>query len=139
MRCIGLVRWANWTATDKTSAFVTMRHALHPQPGYPLALELTITYSLSSEGLDVLTSARNVGSDPAPYACGQHPYLAVPRQVDECHLHLPRREGAADGRDRAGRGDARAPLRLPLRTREPLLPAPEQPPGREPPHVEEVA
>ncbi len=32
-----------------------------------------------------------------------------------------------------------APLRRPLRLREPLLPAPDQPPGREPPHVEEVA
>jgi aldose 1-epimerase len=85
----GLVRWANWTATDKTSASVTMQHVLHPQPGYPFALELAITYSLSGEGLEVSTSARNVGSGPAPYACGQHPYLAVPRQVDDCHLHLP--------------------------------------------------
>jgi len=30
-----------------------------------------------------------------------------------------------------------APLRRPLRKREPLLPAPQQPPGREPPRVEE--
>jgi len=30
------------------------------------------------------------------------------------------------------------PLRRPLRKREPLLPAPEQPPGREPPRVAAV-
>lgn len=84
----GLVRWTNWTATHKTSASVTMQHVLRPQPGYPFALELTITYSLGSEGLTVTTRARNVGSGSAPYAGGQHPYLATPRQVDDCHLHL---------------------------------------------------
>lgn len=84
----GLARWTNWTATHKTSASVTMQQTLRPQPGYPFALELTITYSRGSEGLTVTTRARNVGSGSAPYAGGQHPYLATPRQVDDCHLHL---------------------------------------------------
>jgi galactose mutarotase-like enzyme len=83
----GLVRWTNWTATRKTSTSVTMQHVLRPQPGYPFALELTITYNLGSEGLTVTTRARNVGSGSAPYAGGQHPYLATSRQVDDCHLH----------------------------------------------------
>ncbi len=39
----GLVRFANWTVAERSSDRVTMAHVLHPQPGYPFALRLTIS------------------------------------------------------------------------------------------------
>ncbi|MGH3610255.1 MAG: hypothetical protein ACRDRD_19540, partial [Pseudonocardiaceae bacterium] len=47
----GLVRFANWTVAKRARDRVTMAHVLHPQPGYPFALRLTIEYSLSDAGL----------------------------------------------------------------------------------------
>ena len=41
---------------------VVLGHVLHPQPGYPFALELEIEYELSASGLTVRTTATNIGS-----------------------------------------------------------------------------
>lgn len=84
----GLVRWGNWTLTRQTTAEVELGYVLHPQPGYPFTLELSLTYSLSQDGLTVTTSATNVDDRALPYACGQHPYLSVPGRVDDCLLTL---------------------------------------------------
>jgi aldose 1-epimerase len=84
----GLVRWGNWTLTLQTTAEVELGYVLHPQPGYPFTFELSLTYSLSPDGLVVTTTATNVGDSALPYACGQHPYLAVPVRVDDCLLTL---------------------------------------------------
>jgi aldose 1-epimerase len=73
----GLTRWANWTPHDRDADRVTMRHRLHPQPGYPFALELAITYALVADSLSVRTSATNIGTTPCPYGAGAHPYLSV--------------------------------------------------------------
>jgi aldose 1-epimerase len=84
----GLVRWANWTAVRQTTAEVELRHVLHPQPGYPFTLELSVAYRLEASGLTVTTTATNVGEEPLPYASGQHPYLTAPGVVDDCRLEL---------------------------------------------------
>jgi aldose 1-epimerase len=84
----GLVRWASWTATQQSAESVEMQHVLHPQPGYPFTLALTIRYSLGADGLTVTTQATNLGSEPLPYGSGQHPYLATERGVDEGTLEL---------------------------------------------------
>ena len=47
----GLVRWASWTAGDREENRVVMEHVLHPQPGYPFSLALSVEYLLSDEGL----------------------------------------------------------------------------------------
>lgn len=96
----GLTRWANWTADDRGADHVTMRHRLHPQPGYPFALELAITYALAEDGLSVRTSATNIGSVPCPYVAGAHPYLTVGTPtVDSVVLRAPGRKWLpADGR-----------------------------------------
>ena len=73
----GLVRWANWTVAERDRDRAVMEHLLHPQPGYPFALELSIEYRLSDEGLRVTTTATNVGAGACPYAAGAHPYLIV--------------------------------------------------------------
>jgi aldose 1-epimerase len=56
---------------------VVMEHFLHPQPGYPFSLGLSIEYALSDSGLRVRTTATNIGTDPCPYGSGAHPYLTL--------------------------------------------------------------
>jgi aldose 1-epimerase len=69
-----------------------MHHRLHPQPGYPFALDVAITYTLAGDGLSVRTSATNIGSTPCPYGTGAHPYLtAGTPTVDAVILQSPGR------------------------------------------------
>lgn len=86
----GLVRWANWTLAERTQDRVVLRHLLHPQPGYPFLLELTLEYALDGAGLTVRTTAKNLGERAAPYATGAHPYLTVGTpKIDVATLKLP--------------------------------------------------
>ncbi len=86
----GLVRWSPWTAAQREPHRVVMEHTLHPRPGYPFALALGIEYSLSTDGLQVRTTATNVGRAPCPYGTGAHPYLvAGPERVDSATLCCP--------------------------------------------------
>jgi aldose 1-epimerase len=88
----GLVRWASWTIRERTDDRVTMAYGLHPQPGYPHALDLTAAYRLDGRSLTVTTTATNVGAGPCPFGAGAHPYLAVPGQVvDTAVLRAPGR------------------------------------------------
>jgi aldose 1-epimerase len=86
----GLLRWRPWQATEREANRVVMRTRLHPQPGYPFALDVSIAYELSDEGLSVTTTALNAGERTCPYGAGQHPYLSSGKGlVDECLLELP--------------------------------------------------
>lgn len=86
----GLVRWRSWTVHERADAKVVMRHLLHPQPGYPFALDLAIEYSLSQHGLSVKVNATNVGLNACPYASGAHPYLTVGTPlIDDATLVVP--------------------------------------------------
>jgi aldose 1-epimerase len=88
----GLVRWSSWRVAEQDTHRVVLEHLLRPQPGYPFSLGLSVEYSLSSEGLAVRTEATNVGSEPAPYGAGAHPYLAVGTDsVDDAVLRVPAR------------------------------------------------
>jgi galactose mutarotase-like enzyme len=85
----GLTRWMNWETADRAADRVVMALVLHPQEGYPFALALEIEYRLSADGLSVRTSARNVGSEAAPYGTGHHPYIqAGTPLVDEATLQI---------------------------------------------------
>jgi aldose 1-epimerase len=85
----GLLRWRSWRASERDGAGVRMATRLHPLPGYPFALDVTIDYRLAEDGLAVSTSARNVGAGPCPYAAGQHPYLSPGAGlIDDCRLEL---------------------------------------------------
>jgi aldose 1-epimerase len=69
-----------------------MEHVIHPQPGYPFTLALSVEYALSAEGLAVRTTATNVGADPCPYGAGAHPYLMLGTPtVDALELRVPGR------------------------------------------------
>jgi aldose 1-epimerase len=86
----GLVRWAPWRAADREPARVVMEHIVYPQPGYPFTLALGVEYELDQAGLAVHTTATNLGSEPCPYGCGQHPYLRVGNgTVDTIELTAP--------------------------------------------------
>jgi aldose 1-epimerase len=88
----GLVRWAPWTVGERDADRVVMQHVIHPQPGYPFSVAISIEYLLSSEGLRVTTTARNVGTAACPYGCGAHPYLTLEKQrVDSLILRAPGR------------------------------------------------
>ncbi len=86
----GLLRWRPWLALERTPELVAMNTRLYPQPGYPFSLEVTVEYSLSVEGLEVATTALNIGSQPCPYGAGQHPYLSPGEGlIDDCLLEIP--------------------------------------------------
>lgn len=84
----GLTRWVNWSLIARTPASARWGYSLHPQPGYPFELDLTVEYTLSEDGLRVQIAAVNVGAVAAPYGQGAHPYLTVGRRIDECELML---------------------------------------------------
>ena len=86
----GLVRWASWHVEEREPHRAVLAHALHPQPGYPFSLRLTIEYSLSETGVTVRTTATNVGSSACPYGAGAHPYLTLGTPtVDPLELRVP--------------------------------------------------
>jgi aldose 1-epimerase len=88
----GLVRWASWSTGQREADRVALAYTLHPQPGYPFSLDLSIEYVLSDEGLRVTTSATNVGPVGCPYGSGQHPYLTLgTEKVDTLLLRAPGR------------------------------------------------
>ena len=62
----GLVRWAGWRVGEREQSRVVMEHVIHPQPGYPFSLALSIEYALSDDGLSRATTATNVGPEPVP-------------------------------------------------------------------------
>jgi aldose 1-epimerase len=88
----GLVRWSAWTVGERTTDRVVMEHLLHPQPGYPFSLAISVEYELSDDGLQVRTTAVNRGARACPYGSGSHPYLAVTAPtVDSVILRVPAR------------------------------------------------
>jgi aldose 1-epimerase len=86
----GLVRWAAWSLEEHTGQSVALTYRLLAQTGFPWTLDLRVVYDVSADGLTVTQSATNLAGDPAPYASGAHPYLAVgPGPVDGWELTLP--------------------------------------------------
>jgi aldose 1-epimerase len=88
----GLVRWATWTAAEREPHRAVMKHVLYPQPGYPFTLGISIEYALSDSGLQVRTTATNLGAHPCPYGSGAHPYLTLGNEpIDHLTLRVPGR------------------------------------------------
>lgn len=86
----GLVRWAAWSREEHSPNSVSLVYRLMAQTGYPWTLDLHVLYDLSANGLTVTQTATNMSAEPAPYASGAHPYLAVgPGPIDTLELTLP--------------------------------------------------
>ncbi len=85
----GFLRWRPWRCLTHEDGHVVMATTLFPLQGYPFTLDIRVSYRLDDSGLSVTTSATNLGDQPAPYGCGQHPYLSPGvGTVDDCILHL---------------------------------------------------
>ncbi len=85
----GLLRWRSWRCLAREADRVSVGTRLYPRPGYPFALEVRIDYSLGDEGLEVRTSATNIGELPCPFGSGQHPYLSPGEgTLDQCTLRF---------------------------------------------------
>jgi aldose 1-epimerase len=88
----GLVRWSAWSVAVREPDRVVMEHTVHPQPGYPFSVALSLEYSLSDDGLRVTSTATNIGREQCPYGSGMHPYLTVGTDtVDTVTLRAPGR------------------------------------------------
>lgn len=85
----GLARWVAWTLEEHTANSVSLVYRLMAQTGYPWLVDLHVLYDLSADGLHVTQTATNMAGEPAPYACGAHPYLRVGEGIDQLELTLP--------------------------------------------------
>lgn len=66
--------------------------ALRPDayPGYPWSVDVLVKYTMDSNGLSVEVTAKNVGSEPAPFCCGWHPYFRTSiKGIDSVRLSVP--------------------------------------------------
>lgn len=87
----GLLAWRDWQISKQTPRSVTLTAFLPPSYGYPFMLASQVIYSLNAQsGLTVEITSQNIGSQPAPYGVGIHPYLTCNLMpVDEYLLQLP--------------------------------------------------
>ena len=86
----GLTRWCNWRTAEQNPESVRMTYRLPPQPGWPWALDLAVSYTVDPTGLTVRTTARNLSGTVAPFATGAHPYLSAGTDlINEATLQLP--------------------------------------------------
>lgn len=86
----GLVGWLDFVDIEESPTRVLLATTVEAQAGYPFRVQVRVEYMLSDEGLRTTVSARNTGTDAAPYGAGPHPYLvAGPGHVDDWTLTLP--------------------------------------------------
>lgn len=86
----GLVCWERFEVVSHGPTAVRLTQRMVPRTGYPFALEIEVEYALDDRGLHCTVLARNVGSEPAPWGVGPHPYLrAGDGRVDDWTLRLP--------------------------------------------------
>jgi len=86
----GLAIHRTWELVDAAAAQAVLRCRIPSGPDYPADLELTVTYSLSGDGLRGVVEAVNTGTVAAPYGVCAHPYLvAGPSPLDDWSLELP--------------------------------------------------
>jgi aldose 1-epimerase len=78
----GFVSWETWTLLAATDSTASVGTVIEARPGYPFRLAAVIDYALAADRLDVTVRVRNLGSVPAPFAAGMHPYLHVGAHED---------------------------------------------------------
>ncbi|MGJ6978990.1 aldose 1-epimerase family protein [Aestuariimicrobium soli] len=85
----GLVAWLPWRLVHHTENEVEQQVRVLPQPGYPFAVEATLTHRVDEHGLTVEVSARNVGAGVAPWGYAAHPYVQLGGGIDEWLITSP--------------------------------------------------
>lgn len=79
-------------ATEDSTRVVLETTEIRPGrfPGYPFAIDVTVEYLVTERGLRLIIGGRNVGSRPAPYASGWHPYFRLgDGGIDDLELTVP--------------------------------------------------
>src|SRR5690606_23209524 len=89
--------WSSGRVVEAGRAVVAA--TVEPSLGYPFRVEVETEYRLSAAGLEQTVTARNLGTDAAPWGTGPHPYLVAgppagsgAQTVDEWTLTLPASE-----------------------------------------------
>ena len=86
----GLVAWERFQPVERDEASIRLRHRIVPRTGWPFQISVDVRYVVDDSGLRCTVTARNDGTEPAPYGVGPHPYLlAGPGRVDEWRFELP--------------------------------------------------
>lgn len=86
----GLARWVAWQPTRIAENYVSWRHTVVPQPGWPTSLDCDVTYRVGADGLTVTTSVINVGDRRCFYGTGAHPYLTAGTDtINDAQLTVP--------------------------------------------------
>jgi aldose 1-epimerase len=89
----GLAAWLDFTDLEDSPDRVLLAATIEAQVGYPFRVQVRVEYVLGDEGLRTTVTARNTGTDAAPFGTGPHPYLvAGPGRVDDWTLTLPARQ-----------------------------------------------
>lgn len=73
----GLVREATFTIDAVSADAVTISTSVTPQQGYPFAVDLSLTYLLTNNGLEAHYAVTNESDRPASVCFGAHPYLRL--------------------------------------------------------------
>jgi aldose 1-epimerase len=78
------------SANDDGAQVTLSTSAIRPQPGYPHAIDLSITFTLDAGGITLEAAMRNVGDSEAPCFFGWHPYFRLAASsVDGWQLQIP--------------------------------------------------
>ncbi|WP_029151314.1 aldose 1-epimerase family protein [Microbacterium indicum] len=72
----GLLRYTPYNVTVGEGT-ATLSAAIVPQAGYDFALETSVTYALTDDGIRVTHRLENVGARPAPVGIGVHPFFQI--------------------------------------------------------------
>jgi aldose 1-epimerase len=81
---------ARLEADEARAHAVLTTTAIRPQPGYPHAIDLSVSFTLDDGGLTLEAGMRNVGDTAAPCFFGWHPYFRVAvGEVDDWQLQIP--------------------------------------------------
>ncbi|MGE7139374.1 aldose 1-epimerase [Luteibacter sp. NPDC031894] len=89
-------------ADDGRASVTLVTSAIRPgaYPGYPFALDVSITFTLDEKGLSVEAKTRNVGDHTAPTFFGWHPYFRLSdNPIEGWELQVPADTVIATGED----------------------------------------
>jgi aldose 1-epimerase len=89
---------ARGDAATVTFATKAIRPGVHP--GYPFALDFSVTFTLDARGVTLETHTRNVGDHAAPTFFGWHPYFRLSdNPIDTWELQVPAETVIVAGED----------------------------------------
>lgn len=89
----GLAAWSEFSDREIADDRIVIATTIEPQAGYPHRVEVQVEYRVDAEGLTQTVTARNLGTTPAPWGTGPHPYLvAGAGRVNDWTLELPAAE-----------------------------------------------